>query len=173
MKISQPTTNEFDQNSFQYRYIQVVTGNDALKTLRENISIVDNFFKNIPENKLHFRYAEGKWTPMELLGHIIDTERILAYRALCIARGEKQSLPGFEEEDYVKATNFEKQSLKNLLQHYKAVRKANLLLFKSFTAKELKRIGKANNIAYSARAMAWLIAGHELHHLTILKERYL
>ena len=173
MKISRPTENEYNATSFQSRYIQAVTGDDALKTVRENISIVENFFNNIPAEKLHFRYAEGKWTPIEILGHIIDAERILAYRALCIARGEKQSLPGFEEEDYVKATNFEKLSLKNLLQHYKAVRKANILLFKTFTAKEMKRIGKANNISYSARAMVWLIAGHELHHLTVLKERYL
>ncbi len=173
MKISRPTEQEYNVNSFQYRYIQAVTGDDAFKTLRENISIVENFYKNIPAEKLHFRYSEGKWTPIEVLGHIIDCERILAYRALCIARGEKQSLPGFEEDDYVKATNFEKQSLRNLLLQYKAVRKANLLLFKTLSQKELKRIGMANNIAYSARAMAWLNAGHELHHLAILKERYL
>lgn len=173
MKISRPTEQEYNATSFQSRYIQAVTGEDALKNLRENFSIVENFYKNMPAEKLHFRYAEGKWTPIEVLGHIIDTEIILAYRALCIARGEKQSLPGFEEEDYVKATNFEKQSLRNLLLHYKAVRKANILLFKTFSQKEMKRIGKANNINYSARAMVWLIAGHELHHLNILKERYL
>jgi hypothetical protein len=173
MKISRPTEQEYNATSFQSRYIQAVTGEDALKNLRENFSIVENFYKNMPAEKLHFRYAEGKWTPIEVLGHIIDTERILAYRALCIARGEKQSLPGFEEEEYVKATNFEKQSLRNLLLHYKAVRKANILLFKTFSQKEMKRIGKANDINYSARAMVWLIAGHELHHLNILKERYL
>ena len=173
MKISRPAENEYNTTSFQYRYIQLVTGEDAFKNLRENISVVENFYKNIPIEKLHFRYAEGKWTPIEVLGHIIDTERILAYRALCIARNEKQSLPGFEEEDYVKATNFEKQSLRNLLLQYKAVRKANLLLFKTLSAKEWKRIGKANNVIYSARVMAWLIAGHELHHINILKERYL
>lgn len=173
MKISRPSENEYNASSPQYRYIQAVTSEDAFKILRENFLIVENFFKNLPKEKLHFRYAEGKWTPIEVLGHIIDTERILAYRALCIARGEKQSLPGFEEEDYVKATNFEKQSLRNLLLHYKAVRKANLLLFKTLSTKEWKRIGKANNINYSARALAWLIAGHEIHHLNILKERYL
>jgi hypothetical protein len=173
MKISRPTEQEYNATSFQSRYIQAVTGEDALKNLRENFSIVENFYKNMPAEKLHYRYAEGKWTPIEVLGHIIDTERILAYRALCIARGEKQSLPGFEEEEYVKATNFEKQSLRNLLLHYKAVRKANILLFKTFSQKEMKRIGKANDINYSARAMVWLIAGHELYHLNILKERYL
>lgn len=173
MKISLPSENEYNANSYQYRYIQAVTSGDAFKSLRENISIVENFFKSIPEDKLHFRYAEGKWTPIEILGHIIDTERILAYRALCLARNEKQSLPGFEEEDYVKATNFEKQSVRNLLIHYKAVRKSNILLFKTFTQKELKRIGTANGIHYSARAMCWLIAGHELHHINIIKERYL
>lgn len=173
MKISLPSENEYNANSYQFRYIQAVTSGDAFKSLRENISIVENFFKSIPEDKLHSRYAEGKWTPIEILGHIIDTERILAYRALCLARNEKQSLPGFEEEDYVKATNFEKQSLRNLLLQYKAVRKSNILMFKTFTQRELKRIGTANGINYSARAMCWLMAGHELHHINIIKERYL
>lgn len=173
MKISLPSENEYNANSYQFRYIQAVTSGDAFKSLRENISIVENFFKSIPEDKLHFRYAEGKWTPIEILGHIIDTERILAYRALCLARNEKQALPGFDEEDYVKATNFEKQSLRNLLQQYKAVRKSNILMFKTFTQRELKRIGTANGINYSARAMCWLMAGHELHHINIIKERYL
>ena len=173
MKISRPTGNEYDVNSFQHRYIQAVTGDDALQAMKENISIVENFYKNIPAEKLLYRYAEGKWTPIEVLGHIIDCERILAYRALCLARGEQQSLPGFEEDAYVAATNFNKQSLRSLLLHYKAVRKANILLFKTLTAREIKRTGIANNKPYSAKTFIWLIAGHELHHLNILRERYL
>jgi len=134
---------------------------------------VDNFFKNISQEKLHFRYAEGKWTPIEILGHIIDTERILLYRALSIARGEKQSLLGFNEENYVKATNFDKKSLRSLLQQFKAQRKSTVLFFKSLGKRELGRMGKANQMPTNARVLAWFLAGHELHHLNILKERYL
>lgn len=173
MKISRPTENEYDANSYQHRYIQAVMGDDALKTMKENLSIVDNFFRNIPAEKLHYRYAEGKWTPQEMLGHIIDTERILAYRAMSVARGEKQSLLGFEEDDYVKATNFNKKSLRSLLLQYKAQRKSTIMLFNSFSKKELSRMGKANGLPTNARVLAWFVAGHELHHLNILKERYL
>lgn len=173
MKISRPTAAEYDVNSYQNRYIQAVTGDDALKTLSENISIVDNFFKNIPEEKLHFRYVEGKWTPLEILGHIIDTEKILLYRALSVARGEKQSLLGFDEDSFVKATNFDKKSLRSLLLQFKAQRKSTVLFFKSLGKRELGRMGKANQLPTNARVLAWFIAGHELHHLNILKERYL
>jgi len=173
MKISRPTEHEYDLNSFQSRYIQRVVGDDALKTLSENLSIVDNFFKNIPEEKLYFRYAEGKWTPIEMLGHIVDTEKILLYRALSVARGEKQSLLGFDEDDYVNATNFNKKSLRSLLQQFKAQRKSSVLFFKSLSKRELDRIGKANQLPTNARVLAWFLAGHELHHLKILQERYL
>ncbi|MCU0325209.1 MAG: DinB family protein [Spirosomaceae bacterium] len=173
MKISRPTEKEYDVNSYQNRYIQAVTGDDALKTIKENLFIVDNFFKNIPQEKLQYRYAEGKWTPQEILGHIIDTERILAYRAMSIARGEKQSLLGFEEDDYVKATNFNKKSLRNLLQQYKSQRKSTILLLNSLNKRELSRMGRANGLPINARVLAWFIAGHELHHINILNERYL
>ncbi len=173
MKISRPTATEYDVNSYQHLYIQRVTGDDALKTLSENILIVDAFFKNISEEKLHFRYTDEKWTPLEMLGHIIDTEKILLYRALSVARGEKQSLLGFEEEDYVRATNFDNKSLRSLLLQFKAQRKSTVLFFKSLGKRELGRMGKANQLPTNARVLAWFIAGHELHHLAILKERYL
>jgi hypothetical protein len=173
MKISRPTEKEYDVNSYQHRYIQAVTGDDALQAMKKNFLFVSDFFKNIPPEKLFFRYAEGKWTPQEILGHIIDTERILAYRALSVARSEKQSILGFAEDEYVKATDFNKKSLRSLLLQYKAQRKSTLLLFKSFTSKELSRLGKANNLPTNARVLAWFIAGHELHHIKILKERYL
>lgn len=173
MKIFKPTENEYNTQSPQKSYIQTVTTENALQAMAENIFIVDNFFKSLPLEKHFYRYAEGKWTPIEVLGHIIDCERILAYRAMCIARNEKQSLPGFDEANYVAATNFNKKSLRNILLQYKAQRKSTILLFKSFSQRELSRLGLANNWPTTARALAWIIAGHELHHLNILKERYL
>lgn len=173
MKISKPTEKEYNINSPQKSYIQAVTADNALQAMAENIFIVENFFKSLPPEKHFYRYAEGKWTPIEVLGHIIDTERILAYRAMCIARNESQSLPGFDEANYVSATNFNKKSLRSLLMQYKAQRKSTILLFKSFSQRELSRLGLANNWPTTARAIAWIIPGHELHHLSILKERYL
>ncbi len=173
MKISKPTEKEYNVHSPQNSYIQAVTLPNALQAMAENIFIVENFFKSLPAEKHFYRYAEGKWTPIEVLGHLIDTERILAYRAMCIARNEKQSLPGFDEANYVAATDFNKKSLRSLLLQYKAQRKSTILLFKSFSQHELSRLGLANNWPTSARAIAWIIPGHELHHLNILKERYL
>lgn len=173
MKISPPKDSELNINPLQLRYIQTVSGDNALASMKENLQIIVDFFKNLPEDKLYFRYAEGKWTPIEILGHIIDTERILAYRALSLARNEKQALLGFEEDDYVKATNFNKKSLRSLLLQYKTQRKSTILLFSSFSNRELNRVGKANGYPSSAKTMAWILAGHELHHLNILKERYL
>ncbi len=173
MKIFRPTEKEYDINSYQHRYIQAVSGDDALYTMKENMVAVDTFFKNIPVDKLLFRYAESKWTPIEILGHLIDTERILCYRALCVARGEKQSLLGFDEAAYINATNFNKKSLRNLLLQYKIQRKSTIQLFNSFGKRELSKMGNANNLPTNARVLAWFVAGHELHHLNIIKERYL
>ena len=173
MKILRPVEKEYRGNVFQQRYIQTVKAEDALMALKENMLVVEAFFKNIAPEKLLFRYAEGKWTPLEILGHLIDTERILSYRALSAARNEKKPLLGFEEDDYVKATNFNKQRLSSLLLQYKTQRKSTLLLFKSFSVTELGRIAKANGYPTNARGLAWVIAGHELHHLNIINERYL
>ncbi len=173
MQIVRPTDKEFDINSYQNRYIQAVSGNDALVSLKENILTVETFFKEIPETKLQYCYAEGKWNVKEILAHIIDTERILTYRALSIARGEKHSLLGFDENAYAANSNMGKQSLRSLLLQYKAQRKSTILLFKSFGKRELSRMGQANNLPTNARVLAWFIAGHELHHINIIKERYL
>ncbi len=173
MKIFKPTPQEYNALSYQHSYIQQVISDDALKQMSENISIVDNFYQSLPAEKHFYRYDTGKWTPIEILGHLIDTERILAYRALCIARGEKTSLPGFNEAEYMKGTNFNKKSLRSLRLQYKAQRKSTILLFKSFSNDELHRVGLANNQPTSTRALAWLIPGHELHHIKILNERYL
>ena len=171
MKISQPSSNEFIESPYQSRYIQAVKGENPFDALKKNILV--EVFKNLPEDKLLYRYAENKWTPKEILGHCIDTERILSYRVLCIARGEKLSLPPFEEDDYVLSANFNKRSLRSLLLEYKAVRKATLELIKNLPTKSLKNIGQANNLVCSTRSLIWVLAGHELHHLEILKERYL
>ena len=120
-----------------------------------------------------FRYAENKWTIKEILVHIMDDERIFMYRALRIARNDKTPLPGFEQDDYVPYSRANERSLANIFREYKTVRNATLSLFNSLSKEDLMRVGTANNHHVNVRALAYHIAGHELHHLNIIKERYL
>jgi len=144
-----------------------------LKHLKENSKKLNEFILSLPSEKLLYRYAENKWTIKEILVHIIDDERIYAYRALRIARNDKTPLPGFNQEDYIPFTNANNRSLASILHEYKSVRKATVTLFSSFTAIDLQRIGRANDHPVSVRALAYHIAGHELHHLNIIREKYM
>lgn len=152
-------------------YIKLVNG-DVMEILDRQAAEFADFINSLVEKADH-TYAPGKWTIKELAGHIIDTERILVYRLTCIARGEQQHLPGFEEDDYVASARFAERSLLSLAHEFTLLRKANLYLFRSLTEKELDRIGVASERPVSARALLFIIAGHILHHTTIIKDRYL
>ncbi len=131
------------------------------------------FVQNIPLDKFDYRYAEGKWTIKEIIQHIIDTERIFAYRALRISRNDKTPLPGFDENEYVDNTNANERSIQDLLTEMAVVRQASLSLFKSFSPEQLLRIGKASDNKISVRAIGFIIIGHQKHHQKIFEERYL
>ncbi|HEV7922622.1 MAG TPA: DinB family protein [Thermoanaerobaculia bacterium] len=118
-------------------------------------------------------YAPGKWTLKEVVGHLIDDERIFAYRALCVARADKRPLPGFEEKEYVAATNFEARGLQSLIEEYRSVRAASITFFDGLTEEEWKRTGIVNDYETSVRGLAFHVAGHELHHLRTLTSKYL
>ena len=171
--MTRPNNAEFPPDSAPARYISLATADDILDALRDNKNRVISTFQAIPANKLIYRYAPGKWNLLEMLGHMIDVERIMMYRALCIARGETQSLPGFDEDNYVATANFSARSLDSLLTEYRLQRETNLLMAEHLPEAGLMRMGRANNSVFSARAFLWLVAGHELHHLNILAERYL
>ncbi len=141
---------------------------DYLVTQLENV--IEVFSAN--ENKSDYAYEPGKWTVKEVLGHITDTERILSFRALSIARGEKNSLPGFEQDDYVKEGFFNSRNFKDLLNEFIYLRKANILMFKSFSDEVLMRRGKANNYEFTVNAFMHIIPGHVQHHLKVLEEKY-
>ncbi len=173
MPIPRPADAEFPPNSRPANYISLVTHNDVLTALREQQDLVVNTFRAIPEQKHAYRYAPGKWSIVEVLGHMIDVERIMIYRALSIARGEQQLLPGFDEDAYVASAHFSERSLSSLVDEYRLQRDANLLMASHLPETGLRRMGNANNLNFSARAFLWLVAGHELHHLAILEERYL
>lgn len=132
-----------------------------------------DFFLSIPLNKLEYRYKENKWTIKELISHLIDTERIFNYRALRISRRDKTPMAGFNENDYVDYGNANSRTIESLIEEYKAVKLATITLFKSFTPEMLLATGVASKHNVSVRAIGFIISGHEIHHVNIIKERYL
>jgi uncharacterized damage-inducible protein DinB len=159
--------------AFYHRYLEQIPEADVLTLLREQADKIRNLLFDLPPEKLDFAYAPGKWTVKELFGHMIDTERIMAYRALCIARGETQSLPGFDENTYVAQAHFKNRAIESLLQEYTLQRQSNLVLFESFDEQTLQTTGTANNNPATVRGIITVIAAHEFHHLQLLEERYL
>ena len=170
--MQKPSGNEYPQNKYFSYYIEQVDNQNVIDALTVNKGVVINLFKSLSEEQKNFRYEVGKWSPHEILGHLTDTERIFGYRALCIARGEKQSLPGFDENEYADAARFSEISFESLLEQYRLVRESSLALFTTFTDEVASQIGNANGNAVSAKALIWMIAGHEIHHLGVLKEKY-
>lgn len=165
-----PLLNEFAP--FYTGYIQAV-GSNVFELLEHQATDFPALLKAIPAEKADYSYADGKWTIKELIGHVIDTERIMAYRLTCVARNDKTSLPGFEENDYVQNAHFADRTIESFAEEFDLLRRSNLMLFKSFTEEELSRLGNANGHPISARALLFIIAGHLNHHINILKERYL
>lgn len=159
---------------FYHTYINLVPEDaDLVGLLELNKTLMGDFLAAIPEEKWNFRYAEGKWSIKELVQHLIDTERIFSYRALCIARGETASLPGFDENNYAALSNAEARSKEKLLEELNAVQSATALLFQSFDEAQLERFGTANNNPVQVRAIGFITVGHMLHHKNILQERYM
>ncbi len=161
-----------DYAQYYEQYISELKGNDILKILESQLSEAIIFFKSIPEEKGGFKYSEGKWSVKEVIGHITDNERVLAYRALCIARGEKNELPGFEQDDYVKLGKFNNRTLNDLINEFRLLRESDLVMFKSFDEESLSKDGIASKNRVTVLAILFIVAGHTLHHLRILKEKY-
>jgi uncharacterized damage-inducible protein DinB len=132
-----------------------------------------SLISGLSEEQASRAYAPGKWNTKQVLGHLIDTERIMLYRALSISRGEEQSLPGFDENTYVENGGFTARALANLIQEYELVRKASLAFFQNLDPAALLRRGKANNSSMTVNALFAFIPAHERHHLNLFKERYL
>jgi len=154
------------------QYIETVIG-DPVEVLIEQITSFPEFLLNIPAGRSEYSYAEGKWTIKEVVGHILDTERIMAYRALCFARNDTKELPGFDDEGFVENAHFNDQSLENYAKEFEFLRRSNVLLIKSFRENDLMRSGLAGERLVSVRALLYMMAGHLNHHRTIIQERYL
>lgn len=169
--IARPAEGEF--HPYYGTYIGKVSGNDALMTLEVQLSDTPRFIERFPLEKEEYRYAENKWTPKEIFLHLIDAERVFAYRALRIARGDETPLSGFDQDQYVPESNANQRSLESIAEEYTAVRKASIELLRNLREEQLLRKGVANNSPISVRALAYIMAGHENHHMGVIRERYL
>lgn len=154
------------------RYIALVPGDDAGPALATQIAETLGMLKDVDEPRALHRYQPGKWSVKEVLGHVMDAERVFAYRALRFARRDATALPGFDENTWVPAANFDRLPLADLLVEFAAVRAATVRLFRNLEPEALTRRGTANGDPVSVRALAWIIAGHERHHRGVLRERY-
>jgi hypothetical protein len=167
-----PEPGEFA--SYAAADIACVEGDDAVDVLKNQSEQVIDLLRGLKDPAVKgVTYAQGKWTLKEVIGHMIDDERIFAYRWLCVARREPLPLPGFEEKDYVAATNFEQRPLASLTAEYIIVRSATIVFLQTLEPDEWLRRGIVNGYEASVRGLAFHIAGHELHHLRILREKYL
>jgi uncharacterized damage-inducible protein DinB len=171
MNSNQLPVNEY--SNFNATYIKAAANVELIEELEICLHEFIRFVQNIPMDKFDYRYAEGKWTIKDIIQHVIDTERIFAYRALRISRNDTTPLPGFEENDYVENTKANERGIQDLLAEFSAVRYATLFLFKSFSEEQLKRIGTASGTVISVRAIGFIIIGHQKHHQNVFQERYL
>jgi uncharacterized damage-inducible protein DinB len=171
-KIEKPKEGEYAPYTISYIGLLPDDGL-VLQHLEENLKATSDFILSLPEENLMYRYAEGKWTIKEILVHISDDERIYAYRALRFARHDMTELPGFEQDDYARYSRADERDIKDILRELDAVRKATISLFAGLGREALLRVGVADGKVMSVRAAAYHIAGHELRHINIIKERYL
>ncbi len=172
MEVTDLTAGEY--GDYYSRYFQKIPKETTLVSgFKDREQLVVDFFKGIPESKLEYQYAEGKWTIKEVLQHLIDTERVFMYRCFCIARADKTNFPGYEQNDYVVPSAANAKSLDDILEEYKTVRQSFYFMLKSFRNEDLEQIGNASGFPLSARAAAFITLGHEIWHMDIIKERYL
>ena len=159
--------------AFYHNYISQVPEDDLGEAFQKESPAFFEFVKTIPPAKYDYRYADGKWTVKEVLQHIIDAERIFAYRALRFARKDPTFLPGFDENSFADNAKADKREWNNLVEEFKAVRAASEYLFASFDDDQLQAAGTANNNSNYVLGIGFIVVGHSLHHVRILKERYL
>jgi uncharacterized damage-inducible protein DinB len=166
-----PNTNEYAP--YYEKYLSLVPPGDVLATLENQIKSSLSTLRGLSEEQADSRYAPDKWSIKEVVGHIIDSERIFSYRAFRFARNDQTALPGFEQDDYVRAGNFGNRRLSDLVDEFELVRGSTLHLLRSLDDEAWLRRGIANDNEVSVRALAYILAGHEIHHMRIIRERYL
>ncbi len=165
-----PADTEFAP--FYGRYVSLVPELDVLSVLERQVDEIAAVMARVPADRERHRYAEGKWSIREVLGHLVDAERVFGYRAFCIGRGEKAALPSFDENAYVADSSYDQVALRDLTHELATVRDANLIALRRLDASAWQRAGTASGKPVTTRALAFIMAGHLRHHLGILRERY-
>jgi len=168
--INRPQPDEY--SAYASRYVDLVGNGSILEILEYLQQSTYNFFLRMDKDKAGYAYADGKWTVKQVLGHMADTERVFAFRALAFSR-EAVELPGFDQDVYMEKASFNERSLEDIADEFKTIRESSLYLFRSMSEEQSTQKGIASGNPVSVRALAYMIAGHELHHIKILKERYL
>lgn len=167
----QPFSNEYAP--YYEGYIKLVSGQNILRKLKNQLNEVDDFLAEIPAEKHDYAYADGKWTVKEVVAHLIDTERVMAYRAMRFSRNDFTPLPGFDQDLYMQNVDVSKRSFNDLVDELLLMRQANLYFFKSLTEEDYKKKGVASEREVSVGALLFIMAGHIEHHFRVLKENYL
>ncbi|MRX47541.1 DinB family protein [Pedobacter puniceum] len=167
----QPFSNEYAP--YYEGYIKLVSGQNILRKLKNQLNEVDDFLAEIPAEKHDYAYADGKWTVKEVVAHLIDTERVMAYRAMRFSRNDFTPLPGFDQDLYMQNVDVSKRSFNDLVDELLLMRQANLYFFKSLTEEDYKKKGVASEREVSVGALLFIMAGHIEHHFRVLKEKYL
>lgn len=165
-----PESHEYGE--YHRGYIDTVGAGNIIDILLNQMQDTYTLINSLSTKQALHRYAEDKWTVKEVIGHIIDCERIFACRCLCFSRGNSVKLPGFDQDEYVRNGNFNSRSLQSLGNEYYSLRNSNVHLFRSFSGETLTREGIADEYTFTVRSIPFIIAGHERHHLNILKSRY-
>ncbi len=166
---------ENEYNPYYKGYIEPLTstGKTIIEVLIENKEMFIETLSSLPEEKLEYRYEEGKWTIKDILQHLIDAERVFSYRAIRFARNDQTPLPGFEQDDYVEIFDANQRNIEDMIEEFEHLRNSTIAMYQSFDEVSLRRIGTASNSPMSVRAIGYLFAGHVNHHLKVIKERYL
>lgn len=169
--MNRPQPDEFDP--YYNTYVSLVDADDVLPVLDAQPDQLKAIFSDVQEERGHFAYADGKWTIKELLSHIIDGERMFAYRVLRISRGDETPIEGFEQDGYIENSNANDRCFAELLEEFELVRRANMMMFNNLSDEAAARIGIANEKPVSVRALVYIMAGHVTHHINIINDRYL
>lgn len=165
--------NKGDYPEYAQKYINLIEGDDIIWILHQTSKEMSDVINSFPQSKGDYSYAEGKWTVKQVIGHLSDTDRIFAYRALAIARNETQPLPSFDQDLYVEKGFFDSKTLSEISYEYRLIRESNLLLYKSFDISVYNNRGIAAGSEVTVLGILFMVAGHQKHHINILKEKYL
>ena len=171
MRVTELKKEEY--NPFYQTYIDVLGDVELLDILRSQLKNFPQFLESLPDEKLNYAYADGKWTIAEALIHVLDTERVFQYRALRFMRGDKTPLPGFDQDLFVPNSNADRRTKESIIEEYRVVRRSTIALFSNMKGQMLHNMGIASDSPMSVAALGFIICGHQKHHRNVIRERYL